>query len=65
LQLLRAAKAHAALTGRDHVLPEDVQHLGPAILTHRVLLSGEAQLARRSAADIVAEVLSTTSVPTA
>ncbi len=65
LQLLRAAKAHAALAGRDHVLPEDVQLLGPAILTHRVLLSGEAQLARRSAADIVAEVLSTTPVPTA
>lgn len=65
LQLLRAAKAHAALAGRDHVLPEDVQLLGTSILTHRVLLSGEAQLARRSAADIVAEVLSTTPVPTA
>ncbi len=65
LQLLRAAKAHAALSGRDHVLPEDVQFLGPAILTHRVLVSGEAQLARRSAGDIVAEVLSTTPVTTA
>ncbi len=65
LQLLRAAKAHAALGGRDHVLPEDVQLLAPAILTHRVLLNGEAQLARRSAADIVTEVLSTTPVRTA
>lgn len=65
LQLLRAAKAHAALAGRDHVLPADVQGLTPAILTHRVLLSGEAQLARRSASDVVAEVLSSTPVHSA
>ncbi|MGB3761581.1 MAG: AAA family ATPase [Ornithinimicrobium sp.] len=65
LQLLRAARAHAALEGRSHVLPEDVQTLAPAILSHRVLLTGEAQLARRGAADVVAEVLSSTPVRTA
>ncbi len=62
LQLLRAARAHAALEGRNHVLPEDVQTLAPAILSHRVLLTGEAQLARRGAQDIVAEVLAATPV---
>jgi len=62
LQLLRASRAHAALVGRDHVLPEDVQALAPAILAHRMLLTGEAQLSRRSAADIVDEVLTTTAV---
>ncbi len=65
LQLLRAARAHAALEGRNHVLPEDVQTLAPAILSHRVLLTGEAQLARRSPQDIVAEVLAGTPVRTA
>lgn len=65
LQLLRAARAHAALEGRGHVLPEDVQILAPAILSHRVLLTGEAQLARRGAQDVVAEVLSNTPVRTA
>lgn len=65
LQLLRAARAHAALEGRDHVLPEDVQALAPAILSHRVLLTGEAQLARRGPQDIVAEVLAATPVRTA
>jgi MoxR-like ATPase len=39
LMLFRAAKAYAALDGRDHALPDDVQKLAPAVLTHRLLLA--------------------------
>jgi MoxR-like ATPase len=39
LMLFRAAKALAALEGRDHVLPDDVQRLAPSVLGHRLLLS--------------------------
>jgi MoxR-like ATPase len=42
LMLLRAAKAAAALGGRDHVLPDDVQALARAVLSHRLLLRPEA-----------------------
>ena len=42
LLLFRAAKAFAALDGRDHVLPDDVQALAPAVLAHRLLLAPEA-----------------------
>ena len=42
LMLFRAAKALAALAGRDHALPDDVQALAPAVLTHRLLLAPEA-----------------------
>jgi MoxR-like ATPase len=42
LMLFRAAKAFAALDGRDHVLPDDVQALAPAVLAHRLLLAPEA-----------------------
>ena len=38
LLLFRASKAFAALAGRDHVLPDDVQVLAPAVLKHRLLL---------------------------
>ena len=38
LMLFRAAKALAALDGRDHALPDDVQKLAGAVLTHRLLL---------------------------
>jgi MoxR-like ATPase len=39
LMLFRAAKALAALDGRDHALPDDVQKMAGAVLTHRLLLS--------------------------
>jgi len=39
LMLFRAAKALAAIDGRDHALPDDVQQMAGAVLTHRLLLS--------------------------
>jgi len=42
LLLLRAAKARAALHGRDHALPDDVQALASAVLSHRLVLAPEA-----------------------
>jgi MoxR-like ATPase len=39
LMLFRAAKALAALEARDHALPDDVQRMAGAVLTHRLLLS--------------------------
>jgi MoxR-like ATPase len=55
LMLLRAAMARAALDGRDHVLPDDVQELAPAVLAHRLLLSPTATGADRE--QIVADAL--------
>jgi MoxR-like ATPase len=42
LMLLKAAKALAALDGRDHALPDDVQTLAASVLTHRLLLAPDA-----------------------
>ncbi|PNI07800.1 ATPase [Arthrobacter sp. AFG7.2] len=42
LQLLRAAKATAALDGRDFVLPDDVVHVAEAVLAHRIILDRKA-----------------------
>ena len=49
LMLFRAAKAYAALDGRDHALPDDVQKLASAVLTHRLLLSPGAGNEEREA----------------
>ncbi len=38
LMLFQAAKALAALEGRDHALPDDVQALAGSVLAHRLLL---------------------------
>ncbi|WP_109474359.1 AAA family ATPase [Ornithinimicrobium cavernae] len=63
LHLLGAARANAALAGRDHVLPEDVQALAPAVFTHRLMLTGEAQLTGRTTGDVVDDILQRTPVP--
>ena len=63
LHLLRASKAHAAMSGRNHVLPDDVQALAHGVLAHRLLPSTDAQLARRTPEDVVGQVLAEVPVP--
>ena len=63
LHLVRAARARAALDGRDHVLPDDVQALAVPVLAHRLLLSGEAVLDRRSGEDVVAGLVARVALP--
>jgi MoxR-like ATPase len=63
LHLLRAARAAAALAGRDHVLPDDVQELAVPVLAHRLLLGADAQLARRSVIDVLDDVLARVPLP--
>ena len=58
LMLLRAAKAHALISGRDHALPDDVQALAPAVLSHRIMLVPEAAGVEREA--IVADAVAAT-----
>ena len=48
--LLRAAKAHAMIDGRDHALPDDVQALAVPVLAHRLVLAPESP---RAAARVV------------
>jgi MoxR-like ATPase len=55
LMLIKAAKALAALDGRDHALPDDVQALAPSVLPHRLLLAPDAAGATR--VDIVRDAL--------
>lgn len=65
LHLLRAAKAAAALAGRDFALPDDVQSLAVAVLAHRLLPTAQAQLNRRTAEQVVADIVQRTPVPSA
>ena len=63
VHLLQASKAMSLLSGRDHVLPDDVQALAVSVLSHRVLLSTEAHLDRRSAAAVIADTVAHVPVP--
>lgn len=57
LALAAAARARAALHGRDHALPEDVEDLAPDALSHRLIPSWRATSEGVTAREIVARTL--------
>jgi MoxR-like ATPase len=63
LGLFRTAQAHAALGGRDFVLPDDIKALAAPVLAHRIIVSPAARLRELSAERIVAEILDKLPVP--
>jgi MoxR-like ATPase len=58
LMLLRAAKAHAMMSGRDHALPDDVQALAVPVLAHRLMLAPETP--RAAARDVILDAVAST-----
>jgi MoxR-like ATPase len=63
LHLLRASRAYAALEGRDHVLPDDVLALVVPVLAHRVIPTGQTQVAGRTSADVLHEIVRQVPIP--
>jgi MoxR-like ATPase len=63
LQLLRLARAHAVVSGRDYVNPDDIRTLAVPALSHRILLSADAQLSRTSVRQVIAQAVATVPVP--
>jgi MoxR-like ATPase len=64
LHLVRAAKASAALQGRDFVVPDDLSALTGPVLAHRLLPSAEAALTGRQVGDILHGLVAAVPVPT-
>ena len=65
LQLLRAAKATAALDGRDFALPDDVADVAQAVLAHRIILDRKAAGAGETPHSVLRNILSRLPVPQA
>ncbi|GAA2153749.1 MoxR family ATPase [Kitasatospora kazusensis] len=63
LHLVRAARAAAALEGREYVVPDDIQALAVPVLAHRLLPTAETQLSRRSAEQVVLDLVARLPVP--
>jgi len=59
----RAARAHAWLSGRDFVAPEDIQAVAPDVLRHRLVLSFEAEADGVDSNSVIAGVLDGVGVP--
>lgn len=63
LALFRTGQAHAALMGRDHVLPDDIQAMAVSVLGHRIIVGPAARLREVSANRIVQEIVENLPVP--
>jgi MoxR-like ATPase len=63
LHLVRAARAHAALHGRDYVIPDDLQLLAVPVLAHRLITGLEAQMAGRVPDQVIGALLRSIPVP--
>ncbi|MHB1166217.1 MAG: AAA family ATPase [Candidatus Nanopelagicales bacterium] len=61
--LLRAGRVLAAASGRAYVLPQDVQKLAGAVLSHRVILSPQSEAAGVTAESVIAEIVARTPAP--
>lgn len=61
--LANAARARAALEGRDYAIPDDVKALSTAVLRHRLTLSPAAEIEGRDMEALVAELVETTEAP--
>ncbi len=58
-----AARARAALDGRDYVIPDDVKVLAPAVLRHRVILSPAAEIEGRPVESVVQRLIEEVEAP--
>jgi MoxR-like ATPase len=63
LMLLMAAKARAALQGREHVLPDDVKAVAKPVLRHRILLKPGAEVDGFTADLVLEEILARLEIP--
>jgi MoxR-like ATPase len=63
ISLLRAAQARAMLSGRDYVIPEDIQAMAQSVLAHRIVLSPEARMRSITPERALAAVMGSVQVP--
>jgi MoxR-like ATPase len=61
--LLNTSKALATLRGRDFVTPDDVVHLAPAVLRHRIQLTPEKEMEGATPEDIIEQIIKDIEVP--
>ena len=63
LSICALAQARAYVSGRDYVIPPDVQMVFLDAARHRIMLSSQAKLEGQSADDILNEILKNTNLP--
>ncbi len=63
LALLNAAKAIAAMSGRDFVIPDDIVYVAPSVLRHRLLLTPDKEMEGITTDDVIKQVIHSLEIP--
>lgn len=63
IALMKAAQAKAFISGRDFVLPDDVQSLVQPVFAHRIVLNTEAKFSAVSIDEIIGQIVEDVPVP--
>ena len=63
LAILKSAKATAALSGRDFVIPEDIQKMAPHVLRHRIMLTPEKEMEGISTDELIENIIKGIEIP--
>jgi len=63
LAIMNAAKAMAAINGRDFVTPEDILEVVPPVLRHRIILSPDKEMEGVTENDVIKQIIQTMDVP--
>ncbi len=63
IAVMRVAKAHAALRGREYVIPADIKDVAADVLSHRVIMAADARSGGMDPAEVIGDALDRTPVP--
>ena len=63
IALMKASKAYAYIQGRDYVLPDDVKYLAEYVLSHRIILTPEANYENIKNEDMITSIVQDVNIP--
>jgi MoxR-like ATPase len=61
--LIMAARAYAAISGRDFVTPDDIKAMAQSVLEHRIILRPEFEIEGLTIAEVIQQILQQIAVP--
>lgn len=63
IAIMQCAKGYALLQGRDFVVPDDIKHVAPYVLQHRITLTAEAEMEGFTAERVARAIIDKVEVP--
>ncbi len=63
IHLMEAARAKAYVKGRDFVKPDDIKQIAVPVLSHRLVITTEARLRKKTAAELLNILVTNTKIP--